>query len=139
MISTPPRTGRLSFPTPHRAPGRLGVLLLVLLIGPALQARESRKGLIERVYREAAPAIVGVECIRETSRGKENYRGTGTIVDPAGLVLTSITVVPPEGREIRVAERGGGRHPVDSTNDRRPARLARHQPVSFVPACCGVT
>ena len=56
------------------------------------------------VYARVAPAIVGLSC-RLGTRGR--YFGTGVLIDPSGLILTSVTVVPPGARSIRVYLRGG--------------------------------
>jgi S1-C subfamily serine protease len=45
---------------------------------------------------------VGITC-----RRGERFTGTGTIIDPSGLILTSTTVVPRDAVEIKVYLRGG--------------------------------
>lgn len=57
---------------------------------------------IPEVYERVAPAIVGITCAGPSG----GYFGTGTIVDPGGLAVTSTTVVPRDAREIRVYLRG---------------------------------
>ena len=56
------------------------------------------------VYERVAPAVVGITARR--GRG-EPFIGTGTIIDPSGLVLTTVTVVPKDAWQIRVFLRGG--------------------------------
>jgi S1-C subfamily serine protease len=55
------------------------------------------------VHQRVAPAVVGITC--RQSGGE--YFGSGVIVDPSGLVLTSTTVVPSGAGEIRVYLPGG--------------------------------
>lgn len=66
------------------------------------------------IYQEVAPAVVGLSCLGDTrpeAAGKDGtpgeYFGTGTIIDPSGLILTSITVVPARARDIRAYLSGG--------------------------------
>lgn len=56
-----------------------------------------------RLYETASRAVVGVRC--QTDEGA--YSGTGTIVDPDGLVLTSTTVVPTGAHGIEIYLTGG--------------------------------
>lgn len=60
-------------------------------------------GSLHDLYAKTAPAVVGVTC----RRGRESYYGTGVFIDPTGLVLTSVTVVPDGARDIRVYLEGG--------------------------------
>jgi len=57
-----------------------------------------------QVYRRSAAAVVGIACTGKSQRSGEpgGYVGTGVIVSPDGLVLTTTTVVPEDGQEIRV-------------------------------------
>jgi S1-C subfamily serine protease len=55
------------------------------------------------MYDQLSHAVVGITCRRE----RLEYFGTGTIIDPAGLVLTSVTVVPEGASRILVYLRGG--------------------------------
>ncbi|MBI4586949.1 MAG: serine protease [Planctomycetes bacterium] len=55
------------------------------------------------LYDRAAPAVVGIRC----TNGEDLYFGSGSIIDPAGLVLTSITVVPAGSKDIQIFVRGG--------------------------------
>jgi len=57
---------------------------------------------VTRIYESAAPAVVGISC-----RRGERFAGTGTIIHPSGLVLTSTTVVPQDATDIRVYLKGG--------------------------------
>ena len=55
------------------------------------------------MYDRLSEAVVGITC----RNGRLEYFGTGTVIDPAGLVLTSVTVVPENASRIRVYLRGG--------------------------------
>lgn len=60
--------------------------------------------LASALYERTAPAVVGITC----RSGPSNfYFGTGTIIDPRGLVLSSVTVVPKDARQIQVYLHGG--------------------------------
>ena len=69
----------------------------------------SRGNTAQHVYREVSPAVVGITCVARAPGADKDHRffGTGTIVDPHGLILTSITVVPAKSSRIRVYVRGG--------------------------------
>lgn len=54
----------------------------------------------QHVHEEVAPAVVAVQCRAAT--GSQGYYGTGVVVSPEGLVLTSSTVVPAGSRTILV-------------------------------------
>jgi serine protease Do len=75
----------------------------------ALAAPEGELSLARTVYERAAPAVVGIACLldRPGLPAPEPYYGTGTLIDPSGLVLSSVTVVPPGARSIRVFLAGG--------------------------------
>ena len=57
-----------------------------------------------QLYVRCAPAVVALTCRKGRS---ESYYGTGTIVDPGGIVLTSTTVVPGGARDVRAYLPGG--------------------------------
>src|SRR6266508_3376146 len=60
------------------------------------------------IYGIASPAVVGIDCWSGPSRSGDPFAfGTGVIIDPEGMVLTSVTVVPAEARRIRVYLREG--------------------------------
>lgn len=88
-------------------------LVLPLVYGPlpgadtagAPAAAGSRS--IAEIFESVSPAVVGLSCRREREEGVELYYGTGTIIDPTGLVITSTTVIPRDGDEIRVYLREG--------------------------------
>jgi S1-C subfamily serine protease len=50
------------------------------------------------VYEQFAPAVVGIRSRDD----RFTYVGSGSIVDPSGLVLTSITVAPKQCRDLEV-------------------------------------
>jgi S1-C subfamily serine protease len=71
---------------------------------PLRSPASERVSLASALYERAAPAVVGITC----RSGQSNvYFGTGTIIDPSGLVLSSVTVVPKDARQIQVYLRGG--------------------------------
>jgi S1-C subfamily serine protease len=81
--------------------------LLVTWISPCTQASASEVASTPSfisTYRQVSPAVVGVSCRRT---GKGYYFGTGTILDPRGLVITSTTVVPEGAWSVQVFLRGG--------------------------------
>jgi S1-C subfamily serine protease len=66
----------------------------------------TRPALTERIamlYEKVAPTVVGLTC----RRPNEVYFGTGTIIDPRGLVVTSTTVIPEGATNVRVYLKGG--------------------------------
>jgi S1-C subfamily serine protease len=96
---------RRIFWEPHRA-GTAALLLLLLLLpvwAAAGEAEPRPSDAQSAAYRAVADkgnaATVGVYC----ERGPEDkYYGTGVVITPDGLILTSTTVVPPKARDIRV-------------------------------------
>jgi len=77
---------------------------LVPALSPA-PAAEGRLTGPEAIYAAVSPAVVGIES---WSRPEDPQAyGTGVIVHPQGLILTSITVAPPEATRFRVYLRGG--------------------------------
>lgn len=50
------------------------------------------------LVRRVTPAVVGLTCSTERLR----YYGTGVVVDPRGWVLTNVSVIPPQGKDIKV-------------------------------------
>jgi serine protease Do len=88
-------------------------LFLLWCVWPGLEASSTQdaafvedahpKG-VPGLFAKLAPAIVGLDCRRS---GTGTFFGTGTIIDPAGLVITSVTVVPEGARDIRVLLQGG--------------------------------
>ena len=53
---------------------------------------------VPEIYERYAGAVVGITCRDES----QSYVGSGNIVDPVGLILTSVTVTPPKATGIRV-------------------------------------
>ena len=83
--------------------------LIAALLCTAGQAGENE---LARVSRERAawaariaPAVVAVEA-RSGAKG-ERFYGAGTIVSPDGLILTSVTAVPPQAQQVRVIRADG--------------------------------
>lgn len=93
----------------------LALLLAVVALGPARgEERAQRHAAIgtlsplSKVYVRASPAVVGIECLVSAKGGQPYvYFGTGVLIDPTGLVLTSISVVPEGATHIVVFVRGG--------------------------------
>lgn len=85
-------------------PRPLLLLVALLLCLPAV-AEDRKRGHTE-IYRQASPAIVGINC--RTRRA--TYFGTGTIVHAEGYILTSTTVVPPGASQIEVVTSDGKKH-----------------------------
>ncbi len=82
---------------------------LLLLVGLLLclpSVAEDRKRGHTEIYRQASPAIVGIN----SSRGRNSWFGTGTIVHADGYILTSTTVVPPGVSRIEVITPDGKKH-----------------------------
>src|SRR5262245_64665116 len=76
---------------------------LLALIFPVtlLASSETARGP-DSLYTLVSPAVVGIDCWSGPTRAGEPFAfGTGVIIDPEGLILTSITVVPPEAKRIR--------------------------------------
>ncbi len=76
--------------------------MLKLLLLWTVLASEARN--VAELYERVSPAVAGITCRRGLT---EHYFGTGTVIDPSGLVITSITVVPADAWQIRVFLRGG--------------------------------
>lgn len=76
--------------------------LSVEVAGGSAAAAPSPK-VSSEMYERLSEAVVGITC----RSGRLEYFGTGTVIDPAGLVLTAVTVVPEGASEIRVFLRGG--------------------------------
>jgi S1-C subfamily serine protease len=68
----------------------------------ASEAKSTRSFI--STYRRVSSAVVGLSC-RQGVRG--HYFGTGTIIDPRGLVITSTTVVPEDALHLKVFLHGG--------------------------------
>ena len=90
--------------------GPVSLLACVLLFGPpaalsseAVSPAPSSAQAPSLLYDRLSEAVVGITC----RNGRVEYFGTGTVIDPAGLVLTSVTVVPEGASRIRVYLRGG--------------------------------
>lgn len=77
--------------------------------GHADQMPASDVGTVTGLYERVSGAIVGVSCLGRVKGASQPslFFGTGTIIDPSGLVLTSTTVVPKGAHGVRVYTRGG--------------------------------
>ncbi len=75
---------------------QLGLPFIALLLCEAEHPKST--------YEKIVPAVVGITC--NHGHGIE-YFGTGTIIDPKGLVVTSVTVVPKDARNIQIYVQGG--------------------------------
>ena len=83
-------------------------LVLVLAVPTAAPAvddpAQSESRQVSAIFEEASPAVVAITCHKGTN---EQYFGTGTIIDPRGIVVTSVSVIPKDAQHIRVYLRGG--------------------------------
>jgi len=61
------------------------------------------------IYKRCAPAVVGITCKNDT----HHFYGTGVTISPRGVILTLVSTVPPDARNIRVYFAGGKK--VDAT------------------------
>lgn len=102
---TPPATGTTTATSGQRAVGRSPAF--APSSGPPLGAVASSDD-IAALFDRVSPAVVGLGCTKEDTGF---YYGTGTIIDPDGLVITSTTVVPRGAENIRVYLRGGATRP----------------------------
>ena len=80
-----------------RTPGRALLVMLVLVLSAA------GNGYAD-VLDDLARATVALQC---NSRGSR-FLGTGVVVHESGYILTSTSVVPPDGKNIRARFLGGG-------------------------------
>jgi len=104
--------------TPSRLPARL-VVGIALVMAVALPAGEATSKVIAArpgaalteveaahvaIYQRCAPAVVGIACQGVVRPGAPviEFYGTGAVVSADGLILTSTTVVPQNGRELKV-------------------------------------
>ena len=93
---------------------KIFVWLLILSVfgagtGRRLAADEAASGYTG-LYDRISRAVVGItrsDYPRERARSSITHFGTGTLLDPVGLVLTSPTVVPEGSRNIDVYLHGG--------------------------------
>ncbi len=75
--------------------------------GAALDVRDPLE-LPAAVFARVSPSVVGITVwTKVLAEGPGDAFGTGTIVHPSGIVLTSITVVPEAAKLIRVRLPGG--------------------------------
>jgi S1-C subfamily serine protease len=54
------------------------------------------------IFARCSPAVVGLFCRGTFAAQESGFYGTGAVVTGDGLILTSTTVVPKDGREIKV-------------------------------------
>ncbi len=72
---------------------------------------ETNRDSLAGLYEIVSPAVVGIDSWAKLAGSDDSYAafGTGFLIDPAGLILTSITVVPENAQVIRVYLQGGRR------------------------------
>ena len=70
---------------------------------PATSKGPTAEPNLRSLYRQVSSAVVGIRC---RSARNQSYFGTGTVIDPTGLVLTSTTVVPQRASDIFIYLRG---------------------------------
>ena len=88
--------------------GLTGMLQLPLTAGEG--SPETKPTDFSELYGKISRAVVGItrrDFPRTRSRSTITHFGTGTLLDPVGLVLTSPTVVPEGSRNIDVYLHGG--------------------------------
>ncbi|MFW5750197.1 MAG: S1C family serine protease [Planctomycetota bacterium] len=66
---------------------------------PELAAADARRAALYTRYRAA---VVGLDCRGRLGGRMVDYYGTGVVVDPDGLVLSNITVVPADASKLRI-------------------------------------
>ena len=91
----------------HRLTVGVGFLWLLLMLtgGTVMGALVTSSDLVHsRIYRDYAEAVVGITCKGKMPWGTNegSFVGTGAVVSPDGLVLTTITTVPRDAKDIRV-------------------------------------
>ncbi len=126
---------------------RIFPLILLLLAAVALlPAGEALRDFLRRTdaahtaaYRAHAPAVVGLTC-RATFDGRPSgFYGTGVMVSPAGLVLSNITVIPPDAHEIEVSLSDGRVIPAELVGTDRASEGAlvrlrgEHEDLVYMP------
>ncbi|MBN1443484.1 MAG: serine protease [Planctomycetes bacterium] len=119
-----------------RASGLVIALTAVLILpgfAPPAQARTREFPVgAAGLHQSVAPAVVALSC---RLGPRQQYFGTGVLIDPSGLILSSVTVVPQGAIDIRVYFRGGrvaqasllladSEKEVSLVRIRRPSRLA---------------
>ncbi len=89
-----------------RTAQRFMLTLIALVAPPALRARAGDD--LAELYEKASRAIVGIGAWSDPADAEHpSAFGTGTIIAPSGLVLTSITAVPEDAKSIRLYLKGG--------------------------------
>ncbi len=79
-------------------------LLFAALVAPAILADGSEfDPSVREIVGKFGRAVVGISCRSE----RLDWYGTGVVISPDGLVLTSTTVVPADARQIHVWLMGG--------------------------------
>lgn len=78
--------------------------MLLLVVGGSTAFAAGERLAARDVLDRVGSAVVGIRCRLGTL---QQFSGTGIVIDPTGLVLTSTAVVPRGAREIRVFFLGG--------------------------------
>lgn len=63
----------------------------------------------EEVHKRVSPAIVSIEAVSKKDGRDMSWFGTGTIISPDGVVLTSTTVCPADATRVWIRFQGGKR------------------------------
>ncbi len=87
------------------------VVALTVLLGTPLWARDviPRIDLLQiEMIKRVSPAVVALTC--EVPINQLTYYGTGAVVSADGLILTNLSVIPPQGQQIKVFFRNGQVH-----------------------------
>jgi S1-C subfamily serine protease len=94
-----------------------------------------------RVYEAVSPAVVGITCRTSPAEG---YFGTGVVISPDGLILTSTTVVPKGAGSIQVFFRGALQKEAkvvgtDQATEAALIRVEAGQKLAYVPLADSAT
>lgn len=68
-------------------------------IAEALRAGDAKH---TDIFSKFGPAVVGISCRGTMRAGEGSFTGTGAVVSPDGWILSSITTLPKDARDIKV-------------------------------------
>jgi serine protease Do len=111
---------------------RRSLIVLALLAVPAAAMAQAPDGAHREVYRKAAPAVVAVRAMAPLGERS----GSGFVIDPSGLVLTSYACCPEGSTDVRVWVRGPRMLPAEIVAGSRKDELTllRVKPDAPLPA-----
>lgn len=73
----------------------------------ALKRLDALSAYHQKISESVGAAVVGITCELLIDGRKQGYFGTGVLVSPTGLILTSTTVIPPGSTSIKIFRKGG--------------------------------